>query len=157
LHLTFAAPAPGEAGLQGVRLTAVVPTAAGPSAAISLALQGLQLPGAGPSQDLTLDLGRPDQLATSARDLLLELARREAANAGPVRGLAAMLGLTGAAVPPLPWDRLTPQAISAWLEGVVASDTARAAFLGGLAAGDRSGRRGGRPGHVHARGRRRES
>jgi len=132
-QLTFAAPAPGEAGLQGVRLTAVVPTAAGPNAAISLALQGLQLPGAGPPQDLTLDLGHPDQLATSARDLLLELARREAANAGPVRGLAAMLGLTGAAVPPLPWDRLTPQAISAWLEGVVASDTARAAFLGGLA------------------------
>ena len=132
VQLTFATPAPAEAGLQGVSLTAVVPTAAGPSAAISLALQGLQLPGAGAPQDLTLDLSHPDQLATSARDLLLELARREAANAGPVAGLAAMLGLTGAAVPPLPWDQFSPQAIAAWLEGVVASDTARAAFLAGL-------------------------
>ena len=132
-QLTFATPAPGAAGLQSMSLTAMVPTAAGPPAAISLALQGLQIPGAGAPEDLTLDLGHPDQLATSARDLLLELARREAANAGPVAGLAAMLGLSGGAVPPLPWDQLAPQAISAWLEGVAASETARAAFLGGLA------------------------
>ena len=84
VQLTFATPAPGEAGLQGVSLTTVVPTAAGPGAGISLALHGLQLPGAGAPQDLTLDLSHPDQLAASARDLLLDLARREAANAGPV-------------------------------------------------------------------------
>ena len=132
VQLTFATPAPGDAGLQGVSLTAVVPTAAGPGAGLSLALHGLQLPGAGAPQDLTLDLSHPDQLATSARDLLLDLARREAANAGPVAGLAAMLGLTGA-VPPLPFDQFSPQAVAAWLEGVVASDTARAAFLAGLA------------------------
>ncbi|MDX6333862.1 MAG: hypothetical protein QOG05_1202, partial [Streptosporangiaceae bacterium] len=132
VQLTFATPAPGEPGLQGVSLTAVVPTAAGPGAAISLALHGLQLPGAGAPQDLALDLSHPGQLATSARDLLLELARREAENAGPVAGLAAMLGLTGA-VPPLPFDQFSPHAIAAWLEGVVASDPARAAFLTGLA------------------------
>ena len=131
VQLTFATPAPGEAGLQGVNLTAVVPTAAGPGAGISLTLHGLQLPGAGAPQDLTLDLSHPDQLATSARDLLLDLARREAANTGPVAGLAAMLGLTGA-VPPLPFDQFSPHAIAAWLEGVVASDTARGAFLAGL-------------------------
>ena len=158
VQLTFATPAPGEAGLQGVSLTAVGADRRWAAAAISLALQGLQIPGAGAPQDLTLDLSHPDQLATSARDLLLELARREAANAGPVAGLAAMLGLTGGTVPPLPWDQLTPQAISAWLEGVAASETARAAFLGGLAellgtgTVDATDRRG----HVHARCRRRE-
>ena len=131
-QLTFATPPPGAAGLRGVSLTAAVPTAAGPPAAISLALQGLQIPGGGAPEDLTLDLAHPDQLATSARDLLLELARREAENAGPVAGLAAMLGLSGGAVPPLPWDQLTPEAICAWLESVAASDTARAALLGGL-------------------------
>src|SRR6185312_15727398 len=119
-------------------------TAAGDDLAVSLALQGLQLPGAATPTTLTLDAAGLDELGTEVLDLLLGLVRAQAdALTGPnpalapfraltgLLGLRAVTGLPDLALADLPTRGV--QALVGWVEQVLADAVARDAWLGQLA------------------------
>ena len=77
---------------------------------------------------------------TSLLDLVLGLVRAQAASAsGAFQALATLLGLgASATIPPLPVEQLATtgvRAITAWLDGVLADATSRAAWFAELAPG----------------------
>jgi hypothetical protein len=139
---TDAAPAvPGQARLGGVALAISVPTGSGGAPPeFSLALRGLQMPGATAPRDLTLAASDLDSLESSVLDLVLGLARAQAAAlpAGPLAALADLVGLRdGSAVPPLPLQDLAQNGVVAlahWLGQVLQQVAARDAWLAQLAA-----------------------
>jgi len=151
---TDAAPAvPGQARLGGVALSLVVPTGSGGAPPeFSLTLRGLQMPGAPAPRDLTLAISELADLESSVLDLVLGLARAQAAAlpGGPLAALAGLVGLRdGAGVPPLPLQQLASDGVVAlahWLGQLLQQTAARdawlaqlAALLGGAAAAGRVG------------------
>ena len=139
---TDAAPAvPGQARLGGVALELSVPTGAGGAPPeFALRLRGLQMPGAPSPRDLSLAVSDLATLESSALDLVLGLARAQAAAlpAGPLAALAGLIGLgDGIAVPPLPLQDLARDGVTAlarWLGDTLQQAAARSAWLGQLAA-----------------------
>ncbi|HEV7575148.1 MAG TPA: hypothetical protein VGO85_03820, partial [Caldimonas sp.] len=136
-----AAAVPGQARLGGVALALSVPTGAGGAPAeFSLTLRGLQMPGAPAPRDLTLAASDLDSLESSVLDLVLGLARAQAAAlpGGPLAALAGLVGLRdGSAVPPLPLQALASDGVVAlahWLGQVLQQAAARDAWLAQLAA-----------------------
>jgi large repetitive protein len=132
-------PAPGEAHLGGIALDLRVPTAGEAPPRISLALRGLQLPGATQPTDLSLSLSDADELADSVLQLVLGLvkAQADALGTGPLRALADLIGLGGdGAIPPFPIQAVAQsgvQALASWFESIVNDPGARAAWLTALA------------------------
>ena len=141
ITLDAGAAIPGQAHLGGIALDLQVPTGAGGAAPqFGLRLRGLQLPGAPAPRDLNLSVSDLASLEASALELVLGLARAQAAalGAGPLAALAGLLGLRdGIAVPPLPLQDLAHDGVTAlahWLGGLLQAGPARAAWLGQLAA-----------------------
>jgi hypothetical protein len=125
--------------LRGIGLSLRVPTAGSAAPEFSLALTGLQLPGADAPRDLEISAASLDTLDDAALDLVLGLlrAQADALGAGAAASLVGLLGLSaGGAVPRLPLDRLVaegPAVLATWLASVISSGPARAAWLGHLA------------------------
>lgn len=125
--------------LGGIGLSVHIPTTAGPAPQFALSLKRLQLPGASQPRDLNLSVSNLDELDDAALELVLGLARAQAdaLGAGPLRSLIGLLGLGGGgSIPSLPVERLATEgvrALATWFESVMASTTARAAWLGELA------------------------
>jgi len=138
LHLDETPPAAEEFHLGSIAVSVDVPTATDDDdPQIGLKLGALQLPG-GTLRDLDLSLTRIGELDDIALDLVLGLVRAQAVSAtGPFQALTSLLGLgAGGAIPPLPVGQLATtgvRAITAWLDGVLADATSRAAWFAELA------------------------
>ena len=141
---TEAAPTPGESALAGVTISLGVPTAPGDQLAVAFELLGLQLPGAAQPRTVSIDATTLDELGADVLDLLLGLTRAQAdalsdtdPSIAPFRAVAGILGLRDVAgLPPLPLAELPTNglaAVVAWVEEVLADNTARDAWLGELA------------------------
>ncbi|MEO8297829.1 MAG: hypothetical protein ABI574_08480, partial [Burkholderiales bacterium] len=132
-----AAPVPGQARLGGITLALTVPTD-GTAPSFGLTLRGLQLPGAPTPRDLSLSVADLATLQSSALDLVLGLARAQAAAipTGPLAALAGLIGLRdGSDVPPLPLQSLVHDGVTAlaqWFGSLLQAGPARAAWLGEL-------------------------
>ncbi len=140
LDLTFpGGTASADVALAGAALDVAVPTWSGGTPTFGLTLRGLRLPGVSAASDVEVTGDSLDQLDDALLGLVLGLVRAQAAalaGTEPLAGLAAMLGLAGGGVPDFPLDdvlRRGAAALADWLTGMLADDTARAAWLGGLA------------------------
>jgi large repetitive protein len=137
-EVTFAGglPAPGDAGLQGLRLAAEVATD-GSAPLLSVELRGLQLPGQASPSNVSLD-GNPAQLGDQALRLILGLVQQSVAGAtGELAELLALVGITAdPAIPPLPIADLLSQGLPAWrtwLDTLLADTAALDAWLNHVA------------------------
>lgn len=141
---TDTAPVPREAYLKGARLGLGIPT--GPEdVALTLALVDLQVPGALTPTTQTLTLDDLSEVGPDLLRFLVGLVKAQVAALDPtdttyrhVVGLAGMLGLRDgvADLPPFPVDDLVSRGLPAlvgWVESILGSDAALAAWLGELA------------------------
>ena len=140
VELTFPpGSATGGVGLGGAALTVAVPTHDGDRPLVTLALNGLQLPGAQAPADLVVSADTVADMDAALLQLVLGMVRAEAAALAAdqrLRGLAAMLGLAANDVPDFPIDALLhtgPTALADWLARALGEAAARAAWLDGLA------------------------
>ncbi|MFC7496392.1 MULTISPECIES: DUF6603 domain-containing protein [unclassified Nocardioides] len=141
--ITDTAPPAGEASLGGVAASVTVPTDGSTAVSFGLTLRDLQLPGATSPRTFSLDAASPEEFGTDLLDLLAGLVRAQAdALAGdpdfrPFVALAGMLGLRDVPdLPALPLADLPTRGIAVlveWVEGLLADDAARDAWLTQLA------------------------
>jgi len=130
--------APGRIALAAAELGASIPTAAGESPALRLALRGLQMPGAAVPRDLIVDAANADDLDDALLELIFGLIAAQVAAItppSPIIGLASMLGLADDAVPDFPVADLVargPIALAEWFAAAL-SGAAREAWMAGLA------------------------
>ncbi len=126
--------------LAGVSLDVGIPTWSGGEPAFGLVLRGLGLPGSAVAGDVEVRADRLDEVDDALVGLILGLVRAQAAGLpsnDPLRGLASLLGLNSDAVPDFPLDDVLSRgatALADWFGTVVADETVRADWLGGLAA-----------------------
>ena len=134
-----AAAAPGQVGLGSMRLGASIPTGPGAGPSFRLALAGLVLPGAPAPRDVIVDMAGLDELDDAVLELVLGLVRAQVDGLpadDPLRGLAALLGLTDDAVPDFPIAQLLaagPTALADWLAVALGNPASRTAWLAALA------------------------
>ncbi len=141
--ITDSAPAAGAASLGGVAASVSVPTDGSDDVSFGLTLRDLQLPGATSPRTFSLDAASPEEFGTDVLDLVAGLVRAQADALAtdpafrPFVALAGMLGLRDVPdLPALPLADLPTRGIAAivdWVEGLLADDDARDAWLAQLA------------------------
>ena len=130
----------GDPTIRSVSLAAAVPSD-GSSATLSLALEGLQLPGAPAPSDLRLSMTDLDELEDGLLELVLGLVKAQIEHQPGGDALAALAGLVGlgevSGLPDLPVHEVIEQGVSAlarWFEDVIRNDATRELWLAELAA-----------------------
>lgn len=139
-----AAPVAGFS-IGSIAATIEIPTAPGDAVGVRLALRDVMLPGATSPRDFALDADSLEELGRDVLDLLLALVRAQAdvvdLTDAAQRRFAALCGSVGlrtvAGLPPFGVEDLATRGVEAivdWIDQVLASAPARAAWLGELAA-----------------------
>jgi hypothetical protein len=142
--ISDAAPVPGQPHLGGVAITVGIPTNAVDDLHLALALRDVQLPGAISPSSFSLDASNVDQLGGEVLELITGLVRAQAAaldlNDSQLRGFAGVTGMLGlrdvAGLPAFPLADLLSDGVGTlvgWIEGVLADNTARDAWLAQVA------------------------